>query len=766
MSIEKIKLAYLWSIKSLLFVIPFLSLLITQSMFFPFITGRNFAFRILIEVALILWIGLMTISKEYRPRLSFLSGALLVFLAILGLADSFGIFPHKAFWSNYERMEGFITFLHLGVYFFILSSVMKSKKEWLKFLNVFVLAGALVAFYGLFQKFGWVEVLQPGFKVRPVSTIGNASYFAAYLILISTLAFYLRFEKESFGLASYRRLFNYLYVAVAVISLVIVYISGTRGAFVGVFAGALVFILIYLWLVRKDASVPARLKKILIGLILVVILVPFGLVTLKDTQFVKSSPLLSRYATISVSEGQSRFLIWDMAVKGFKERPILGWGQEGFMYVFSKYYNPKMFNQEPWFDRTHNIIFDWLISAGILGLLSYLSILVGAFYVLVKLFKRNLLSRKGFLIFVSGIIAYFIQNLFVFDNLNTYLVFFAILAYLNSSNFDNAGEEVAKRNNTETIRSPIKVFGVSFLSLIVVAPFFYSANIKPMKQATNLIEMLSFSESRAQDGSRVLLGNLELAKRVTEEFEKTISYNTFGQGESIEQAGQISNFLLGNLGALQREHLEFIALTITELENYLGRFPDDIRMRLFIATVYNRAISLNSEFAERGFEHINKVIEISPRQLAYFVLAENYLGRGDLENATATARQAVDLAPEFEEAQATLGQFAVFARDYDLVQEVIDNNIESELILLQIAEAFLNTGDLGRAAVLFEGLAQRFPRDLNYLARLADIYLGLQRFDEAEAIAKVLAENDSDRFGARAQAFIERIESERNNNAN
>ena len=29
-----------------------------------------------------------------------------------------------------------------------------------------------------------------------------------------------------------------------------------------------------------------------------------------------------------------------------------------------------MWGQEPWFDRSHNIFFDWLINAGLLGLLA------------------------------------------------------------------------------------------------------------------------------------------------------------------------------------------------------------------------------------------------------------------------------------------------------------------------------------------------------------------------------------------------------------
>ena len=102
-----------------------------------------------------------------------------------------------------------------------------------------------------------------------------------------------------------------------------------------------------------------------------------------------------------------------MAIKGFKERPILGWGQENFNIVFNKHYNPLM-DQEQWFDRTHNIILDWLIAAGILGALSYLSLFVA---VLVLIWRRGTFTFVEKSILTGLFAAYFFHNMFVFDNL-------------------------------------------------------------------------------------------------------------------------------------------------------------------------------------------------------------------------------------------------------------------------------------------------------------------------------------------------------------
>src|SRR5437867_4469658 len=95
------------------FVTPFICLYVADSMFFPFIVGKNFTFRILVEVMLGAWVFLMFLDATYRPKFSWVLVAALAFLAVLALADFTGVNPYRSFWSNYERMEGLITLIHL-----------------------------------------------------------------------------------------------------------------------------------------------------------------------------------------------------------------------------------------------------------------------------------------------------------------------------------------------------------------------------------------------------------------------------------------------------------------------------------------------------------------------------------------------------------------------------------------------------------------------------------------------------------------------------
>src|SRR3989338_4445296 len=70
-----------------MFATPFICLLVPSSMFFPFITGKNFTFRILVEVMFGAWALLMFIDGMYRPKFSWILVAAGAFLAVITLAD-------------------------------------------------------------------------------------------------------------------------------------------------------------------------------------------------------------------------------------------------------------------------------------------------------------------------------------------------------------------------------------------------------------------------------------------------------------------------------------------------------------------------------------------------------------------------------------------------------------------------------------------------------------------------------------------------------
>ena len=160
--------AGLWAI----LLIPFF---VANTMFFPYITGKNFAFRIIIEIIFALWVYLAYVDTKYRPKFSWVSISVIAFVAIMAVADFFAVNSMKAFWSNYERMDGWITLIHLLMYLLVFGSVMKAEKTWLRFFRSSVFISMIMLIFSV------QEWLKTG-TARVSVTLGNPIYVAVYFL--------------------------------------------------------------------------------------------------------------------------------------------------------------------------------------------------------------------------------------------------------------------------------------------------------------------------------------------------------------------------------------------------------------------------------------------------------------------------------------------------------------------------------------------------------------------------------------------------------
>ncbi len=437
-------------------IIPFI---VSGDLFFPYITGKAFTFRIIVEIIFGLWLILILKDKEFRPKWSWVLGASLIFISVLFIADVNAVAPAKAFWSNYERMEGFVTFVHLLAYFLVLGSMLNKEKLWLWFLRANLVTGVVMA----------VTSIAEGIKdniIRIAGPLGNPIYISVYFLFIFFFTLILLYKdvlaKNLTDRAVFKKVFAnvlfYIYLLSSFLSLFVIYRT-SRGALLGVIGGILIgAILISIF--EKQRKV---IKQIALGGIIFVVAIIVLFLFTKDTPFVQSNSTLKRFAEISWSNvnGQARQLVWPMALKGFKEKPILGWGQEGFNYVFNKYYDPRMYNQEAWFDRAHNAPLDFLVSGGLLGLLSYLALFVLALYLLwfknLSVQAENNLDITERAILTGLLTGYLFQAIFVFDNLISYVVFFTTLAYIHSR-LTESGRSVALSDMEKATLRPLASF--------------------------------------------------------------------------------------------------------------------------------------------------------------------------------------------------------------------------------------------------------------------------------------------------------------------
>src|SRR5262245_59454172 len=123
-----------------LFLIPIFPLIVANSLFFPFITGKAFFFRILVEIGFAVWIILAFWEPKYRPRLNPLTWAITIFTLVVLVADLLGFNPIRSLWSNFERMEGWVTIVHLWAFYLTITSMFgrgeEGKRWWHRWFNL------------------------------------------------------------------------------------------------------------------------------------------------------------------------------------------------------------------------------------------------------------------------------------------------------------------------------------------------------------------------------------------------------------------------------------------------------------------------------------------------------------------------------------------------------------------------------------------------------------------------------------------------------
>ncbi len=703
-----------------IFIIPFIPFVVANSLFFPFITGKAFTFRVIVEIIFAAWAVLAITDTRYRPKRSWLVYGLGAFVVIIAAADMFGLNPFKSFWSNFERMEGLITLLHLAAYFLVASTVLNTEKLWNWFWNTSIVASLIVVIYGFLQLAGKITINQGGARLD--ATFGNATYLAVYVLFHIFITAFIVVSPQLFLLApmTAKKDNKYYKTALGVVIIIllgiILYYTATRGALLGLIGGVgLAALLVAIFEKRRP-----KIRKAGMGLVIAAVVVVGGFLLIKDSNFVKSSPVLSRYSSISLNDPTtiSRFLLWNMAFEGFKDRPILGWGQENFNYVFNEQYSPKLFGQEQWFDRTHNVIFDWLIAGGILGLASYL-FFYGAIVWYIwkkKKEKHNSFSVTEKSILTGLMLAYFIHNLFVFDNLISYILFFTVAAYVY------ARTTLWDAHHAEHKESPYKnnqyVAPVAAVALVIVL---YFANYIPLKSNQALIAAI-----RPQSAG--LNQNIAL-------FKQAIAYNSVATQEAREQlismAGQFASQQITD-PIVAKNATELIALAVAEMKNQVAETPRDARPYVLAGSFLN----LSGRYPE-AIELLSKAVELSPnKQTLLFELGTSYLGSEDYAKALPIFKKAFELEPKYEEARMLYAAAAVYAKDNTLAQELL-KPVPAETVLNddRLLRAYYYSNQHQKVLSVWKERLAKDPENPQLHLSLAAAYLLVN--DRKNAIAEI-----------------------------
>ena len=872
-----------------IFAVPFIVFVVANDMFFPFITGKNFDFRVLVELMFGGWIVLAYLNEEYRPKISAITVAVALLVVVVGVADIFGVNFDKSFWSNYERMDGYITTLHLFAYFIVLISFLKVQKRWDYLFNVMIIVSVMIGFIGvneileisqkgaglnlatfatvvgksiypilkyllIYSAFiliffwkkkrliclnyiiigiaviisikGFQHILlvskEGGMNIRLATTLGNPIYLAVYMLFHIFITLYYVFRDKIKKMSLLRSFYISALIFTLTLQTINLYFTATRGTMLGLMGGLLLTALL-IALFEKERKM---LRMVAIGVVCTSIIFVGLFVGFKNTSFVKESPVLNhfavfvkespvlnRFTTMSLTEGTaaSRFRIWNMAYQGFLERPVLGWGQGNFASVFNKHYDPEMYDDEPWFDRAHNVFFDWLIVAGILGLVSYLLIFVASLYQLWKK-KEDDFAVVEKSILTGLLAAYFFHNIFVFDNLISYILFFTIIAYIHfrSTHTDIFSRSLHKINHFfHTVGRKIDSSNkedmmVPILMLVITPMVIYMVNYAPYMQNKTLIEGL-----REWNTSQTILNNdwrnlnegfkkevlmrltpteekeffgrtisvkeyndptflqslplsqqakIALVEMFTEEslnlFKKALNYDSFGNSETRERL-LFQAISVNGQQVDQKIKNDYKDLSIKEIQKQIKETPGDAKYPLF-------ANSLLRSFgqADEAREMIEKAREISPhKQIILFNLGSDHLEMGEYEEALEVYKEAYKSAPEYKEAAKRYGLAALYAGNEELAKEILVPIYGTHLIPdLSYINFFAKQERFSIVKDLLLQMIEKEPNQPQHHFQLVGAYIELDEKDKALETLEVIGTMFPDLKG-NADYYINEINS-------
>lgn len=618
----------------------FLPLVLYGDSSYPFIGMKVVWLQVFSTLIFVFYLVLVLFYfKKYRPRFSWLGLAVLLFYVAIFLASIFGVDFRRSFWDRYERMTGLFTMLHYGVLFLVWRSVL-DKEQWYRLWRWFAGIGSTVLFIGFFQVFDSNFLLNLG-SSRVGSTLGNPIFVAGFCLftLFSSLVFWFKTKSK----------FKWWWLAEIVLSVIVLFATQTRGDMLGLWAG-LAFLAAALLMDKETRS---KYKKITIAFASALVLIPLVFLILTRIPSVSSLPVIGRLS-VSDADTNSRLAFWKMSVEGWKEKKWFGWGWENYFDMANKYYNPEIYKYgNEWVDNAHNVIFNNLATIGVVGSVAYLLVYVLIFYSLFKNFKqKDSDSRRTAILLASFFTAHFVQNLFVFENLASYLFFFWLLAGVDIGAMNVPALKIAAVNRENIFQKISNNKFVSFIGRAARSIFIFFM----ICAALILLDKYTYIPAKAD------YINTQAVKAAMVDFKSAMEIHRQAVAISAnphrpEIAYDFGNFILTWLDNNQDFPFtkyrslaqDMYVFGVRALQSYLSDYPQDVRAGSALALAYQDGYVFwqNPGYLNMAEQEYETMLSYDPRrQGLLYGLAKVKMMQTKDDEAIKIAQSAIDEAPD------------------------------------------------------------------------------------------------------------------------
>ena len=712
--------------------------------FFPFVVGKALWTRTLIEIAFGLWVILLLKDSSYRFPKSWTLAALGGYVLIALLATIFSASPTRSMWSTYERMQGWIDLAHWFTFALLLASVFRTWRHWLLFLNFNVGVGVVFGLLGLDQLlYQFFDIRLTGFlgdtfmylhqktpawiTFRLSVTLGNPTYVGGYMIVNAFIAAALlggsfvgrpraretgrragrarqrQSQEKSGWSATFRAVSPWLWrafwTAAIALHLVVIYISATRGPMVALVVGALACgVALAAWgrtpwlrmTMRIGTAAFAVLISVLLGLVVTISFGGGGVVEGFGT-------MIERWTGAGVRDlsALGRTSSAWIGLEAALNRPVLGWGPENYSIAYDRYANPEVFSQDiiTSFDQAHNKPVEEISTKGLLGIAAYMAVWGSLLVVFVRKTRFLDPSKQAFAVLLGGaLVAYFVQNIFLFDTPGTVHQFYALVGFavfLGSLSLEADASSQGRKDRSSKpttnlvtlgpLRTATNAISAGYARLTSpVASFMRertnamtAARVGAVLAAAGVIAAMFFANFQTLRASIYTLDALDDELPWEEKFqafEDSVSaFRPLGHYVRILMIQQIGQ-QWDNLDLDQKSRA--LELVETYGEEGMAAEPEEWRIVAAVGSLYQLISRSERTFVPRARMLVDKAAELAPSRVeVHRLLAAQRLTEGDPYGALD------EIDAYVVEAQGTARHFE---RLRDLIESQIEENRSSE----------------------------------------------------------------------------------------
>jgi O-antigen ligase/tetratricopeptide (TPR) repeat protein len=785
-------------------------LVIANGFVLPFVVPKAFFLQGMVALALTLLAveivldgkGLRALRRLDRREAPIL-WAFLAFVLAAAVSGIMGLSPARSLLGTLERRWGALTWASfLG--FYLLLRVHLNGQGWKRALQVAVAVATAVSLYGLLRASGlWPGQAEPIGWSRMSSTLGNPGYLAAYLALGASLTGYLTLRAS-------RGWHRWICAAALAVQVTALLLSGTRAVVLGAGVAALV-VATTGFLLTSDP----RLRWAAAGGI-VVLTAAGGALFLTtasgDPHVLSWWDRLVSVLSPETSSARLRLVVWSATLEGIREAPLIGAGPENFDLVWSRTFEPLIYNVagSTVFDRAHNVVVGTAATTGLLGLTAYLAMWGAVGWGIIRAWRRGALSALGASILAFGAITYFVYLLFWFEDHSSFLAFIVLAGLVghlassgdppggatartedghrqldaSSSEGEGARDENASPTGTGPGGSAVAVrFGVPAL-LFALATILVWHNVRTFNAARNTWDgEYSYEAWDGVENFRAALApGLPGSESILGAYLRRLTFLA-GHGDSGGPEGPTPR--------MERA----LAVADSALTGWAARDPHNpwvhIQRSRFCGILQD--VRGGTEGKECAAESLRRAIELSPRQIRFrHWLANHHLAAGEPDRALEVLDEALRVYDSFGETYHYVAR--VHRRTGDMDEAVRQARIAISLgyagqpapFVLELSDWLAGEGRHGEAADLLEShLALRFrklarpeletpagrgfqPWDLPLASRLPLLHWRADRPEEAIRTARFLAHRlgppegeREERRDARLRRFVRDVEAGR-----